>query len=145
MQFVAAVAEAFDDLLPRPGGDEIDVGDRVRVTHADDADIALADLARPFELDLQFGRRNVSGPGNADGALIVLLVMAPAHVDVAAEEILVERLGPLVHRITVDRGDRSALLRQERADLDIVLRDLSQHRFLASLWPVSYQDAFNHP
>ena len=51
MQFVAAIAEAFDDLLARPGGNQIDVGDRVRVTHADDADIALADLARAFELD----------------------------------------------------------------------------------------------
>src|SRR5439155_8151518 len=72
MQLVAAVAEALGDLLPRPGGDGIDVGDGVWVTHADDADIALADLARAFELDPQLGCRNVAGPGYADGALVVL-------------------------------------------------------------------------
>ena len=115
MQFVPAVAKAFGDLLPRPGGDEIDVRDRVRVAHADDADVALADLARAFELHPQFGCQNVAGPGHADGALVILLVMAPAHVDVAAEEMFVERVRPLVHRMAGDRGDRAALLGQQPA------------------------------
>ena len=50
VQLVAAVTEAFDDLLPRPGSDEIDVRDRVGVAHTNDADIALTDLARPSSL-----------------------------------------------------------------------------------------------
>jgi len=47
MQFVAAVAEALDDLLPSPGGDEIDIGDRVRVAYADDADMRSPTLSEP--------------------------------------------------------------------------------------------------
>src|SRR5215467_12500204 len=89
MQFVAAVAEAFDDLLPSPGRDKIDIRDGVRVADTDDADIAFADFTRAFELHPQFGRRNVSGPGYADRALVVLLVAALTHVDVPAEQVFV--------------------------------------------------------
>ena len=52
---------------------------------------------------------------------------APAHVDVAAEEVFVEGIGPLVHRMSGDRSDRTALLGQQSGDLDILHRDLAEH------------------
>src|SRR5580704_3962702 len=102
MQLVTAVAETLGDLLPRPSGDQIDVRDRIRVAHADNADITLADFARALELHPQFRRRGITRPGDADGTLVILFVPAPAHVDVAAEEMLVERVGSLVHRMAGD-------------------------------------------
>src|SRR5215472_5988442 len=144
MQLVAGLPEAFGDLLSRPAGHEIYVRNRVGVAHADDADIALADLARSFELDPQFGGRNVAGSGDADGALVILLVMAPAHVDVAAEKMFVERAGAFVHRVTGDGSDRAALLGQERGDLDIVHCDLAEHRFLATIRLGAERGAFEY-
>src|SRR6266436_9862472 len=112
--------------------------------HADDADIAFTDFARAFELHPQFGRRNVSGSGYADGALVVLLVAALAHVDVAPEEMFVERVSPLVHRMACDRSDRAALLGQQSSDLDIIHRDLAEHRFLAGIGLSAERGAFEH-
>src|ERR1700730_18602221 len=109
MQLPAALAELFDRLPARPGDDLVDMGDRIGVAPPDNADIALADLARSLELDPQFGSRGIARPGDPGGALVVLLVMAVAHVDMPAEEVFVERVGPLIHRVAGDRRDRAAL------------------------------------
>src|SRR5262249_34408714 len=84
-------AKALDDLLPRPAGHQVDMLDRIGIAHADDADIALADLARAFELYAQFVGRHITRPGDPDCPLVILLVAAVAHIDMAAEEVLVER------------------------------------------------------
>src|SRR6516162_9366125 len=131
MQLVARVAEAFGHLLPSPGSDAIDVHDRIRVTYADDSDIAFADLARAFELHLQFGGRNVSRSGDADGAPVILLVMASAHVDVAAGSI--RRTGWRARTSRGRRPKRRCSAALARGDLDVIHRDLAKHRFLAAI------------
>ena len=57
---------------------------------------------------------------------------------------LVERIGPLVHRMAGDRGDRAALFGQESGDLDVVHRDLAEHRFLATIGLGAERGAFEH-
>jgi hypothetical protein len=76
---------------------------------------SIEDVTAPSSLTPQFRGRDVCRPGDADGAFVVLLAMAQAHVDTAAEEIFVERVGPFVHRMAGDRGDRAALLGQQPA------------------------------
>src|SRR5271166_4357450 len=117
IQLVARRAEALGRLLPGPGDDRVDILDRVRVAHPDQPDTALAELAGAFELGAQLCRGGVFRPGNAGRALVILLVAALSHIDVAAEEVFIKRVWALIHRMSGDRGDRAALLRPQRGPL----------------------------
>src|SRR5581483_8071402 len=88
-ELVAVVPEALTDRIACPADDLVDARDRVGIADADDADIALADLAGPLELHAKLVRRDVSWAGDAGGALVELLVDAVAHIDVATEEVLI--------------------------------------------------------
>src|ERR1700730_10076642 len=110
MQLVSVRTEALDGLRPRPVDARVNVGDCVGVAHPDNTDIALADLAGPFKLYPQLRGRNVARPGDAGGALVIGLVAALAHVDVTAEKIFKERVGPLIHRVAGNRSRSAALL-----------------------------------
>ena len=54
----------------------------------------------------------------------------------------VERVGPLVHRMPGDGRDGTALLGQHGRDLDIVHRDLAQHRLLGTIGLGAERGAF---
>src|SRR5260370_5563881 len=110
----------------------------------DQADKALAELAGAFELGAQLHGGNVSRPGDPGGAFVILLVTALVHIDVAAEEVFIKRVGPLIHRMSRDRGDRAALLRPQRGHLEVLHRDLAQHRFLAGVGLRAKRRAFEH-
>ena len=89
--------------------------ERIRQSRLAQVFDSMEDVTAPSSLTPQFRGRDVCRPGDADGAFVVLLAMAQAHVDTAAEEIFVERVGPFVHRMAGDRGDRAALLGQQPA------------------------------
>jgi hypothetical protein len=85
------------------------MGDGVGIADAGHADIALADLARAFELDPELGGRDELHAGDAGGLVGDLVVVAMGHVEHAAGDEFVERVGALVHRVARDRGDGAAL------------------------------------
>jgi hypothetical protein len=62
----------------------------------------------------------------------------------AAEEVLVKRVGPLIHRVSRDRGDCAALLGAQRGHLEVLHRDLAEHRFLAGVGLRAKRCAFEH-
>jgi hypothetical protein len=133
VQLVSAVGRFLPNLAAAPLDHAVDVGDRVGVTHGGDPEEALAHAARAFELHPDRFRANELRAGDARRALVELLVAAVAHVQHASCEVLVVRIGPLVHGVAGDGGDRATLLRTHGRDLHVLHRDLAQDRLLAAI------------
>ena len=144
-ELVGLAREALLDLAAGPADHPVDVADRVRVADADDADEPLADLARALQLDLRAAHgRDEHLTGDTGGLLVDLLVAAAGHVERAAGEVLVEGVGPLVHGVPGDRGDRAALLRVHGGDRDVVVRDRADDGFLGHVGLGAERGALEH-
>ena len=103
------------------------------IADADHSDVALADLPGAFELHAKLGRPDELRARDPRGLLGDLLVAALRHVERAAGDVLVVRIGALVHRVAGDRRNGAALRRVHRGDLDGIGAHFAQHRLLAAV------------
>ena len=133
MELVARLPKSLADFVSRPGNDAVDVSDGVRVADAAEADIALAHLARAFELHAHDVGGNEARTGDSRRSVVELLIAAMRHIEHAAGDKFLVRVRALVHRMAGYRGDRAALLRIHRGNLDVLLRDFAEHGFFAAI------------
>src|SRR6516164_11733000 len=98
VEFIRGRIKTLGRLAAGPVDDRVDILDRIGIAHTDHPNVTLTDFAGAFELGAQLRGGDVFGADNAGGALVILLVAALAHIDMAAEKVFVERVGPLVHR-----------------------------------------------
>ncbi len=101
-------------------------------------------LADAFQLHPDARRRDEARAGDARGLLGDLLVVAFAHVEQAAGDIFVVRVGAFVHRMAGDRGDGAALVGMHRGDMHAAIDDFAQHGLLRTIGFGAERGAFQY-